>query len=365
MMIKCWGGINETLVNDYLTKILGAGTTAFDAAAIDKLKELSFFDKLGLAAGSTRTEAFDAFKNLFDTNKLWGVLGDQTAMYAVIQQSVVKFTDISKMGLNLGRFQSGKFGFMLFALPAAAVAMWLNVPKENRKNVMGIYFSAAFTCFLTGITEPIEFTFLFLAPWLFYGVHMPLASISFLLTGLLKVHVSMTVSGGMIDFIVFGLVPQHLGTNWYWALLVAVIMAPLYFSAFYFAVKYGKVMVPGRDTSGGDAQLFKKADVKNKKAGSENSKSEDQIAKATKIIEYVGGEANIKAVDSCASRLRLTVKDSSLVNKDGIMALGGATGIIAKGESVHVVYGGEQEVIKPNMREILAKQRAEKEKAVK
>ena len=285
-------------------------------------------------------------------------IGDQTMMYRVIGNDFgITFTDLQNLGLNLGRFQSGKFAFMMFGLPCAALAMWLNVPKENRKQVMGIYFSAAFTCFLTGITEPIEFTFLFLAPWLFYGVHMPLAAISFMLTGLMKVHVSMTVSGGFIDYIVFGLIPLKLGTNWYHALWIGAIMAPAYFFSFFFAVKYANVKVPGRE---GDATLYTKADFKAKSGNGSNLKAEAQIEKATKIIEYLGGESNITAVDSCASRLRLTVVDGTKVNKEGIMSLGGSTGIIIKGSSVHVVYGGEQEVIKPNMREILAKQRSSK-----
>ncbi|AHI52430.1 PTS system glucose-specific IIBC component [Spiroplasma culicicola AES-1] len=312
-----------------------------------------------LESGIKASEALTEILALEDKSLL---IGDQYMMYWVMSgdNKWLTFTDLQNMGLNLGRFQSGKFGFMLLGLPAAGVAMWLNVPKENRRNVMGIYFSAAFTCFLTGITEPIEFTFLFLAPWLFYGVHMPLASISFMLTGLMKVHVSMTVSGGFIDFVVFGLVPMKLGTNWFHVLWIAAIMSPAYFFAFYFAVKFGNVKVPGRED--GAVELYTKADVKAKKGGNaaSNTKLEDQITKATKIIEYLGGESNITAVDSCASRLRLTVVDGTKVNKDGIMSLGGCTGIIIKGTSVHVVYGGEQEVIKPHMREILAQQRAAK-----
>ncbi|AOG60720.1 PTS system, glucose-specific IIBC component [Spiroplasma helicoides] len=325
-----------------------------------------------LSSGATLQQAYDFLSGdqLKDKSQL---IGDQYMMYWILgaNNSVSKlagfadktdplltFTDLEKMGLNLGRFQSGKFGFMLFALPAGAVAMWLNVPREHRKSVMGIYFSAAFTCFLTGITEPIEFTFLFLAPWLFYGVHMPLASISFMLAGFAKVHVSMTVSGGMIDYIVFGLIPWNLGTNAWRVILIAIGMAPLYFFAFYFSVKYANVQVPGR---AGEVKLFTKADVKAKKSEKVvGANQEAAIEKARKIIEFLGGEGNIKSVDSCASRLRLTVNDASIVNKDGIMGLGGASGIIAKGTSVQVVYGGEQEVIKPHMKDILAKQRSVK-----
>ncbi|WP_422397876.1 PTS transporter subunit EIIC [Spiroplasma endosymbiont of Atherix ibis] len=316
---------------------------------------------------------FENIKKLISRSypDLWQSMGDQTIAYKVIANSkVLNFTDLEMLGLNIGRFQSGKFGFMLLGLPMAGLAMWLNVPKENRKSVMGIYFSAAFTCFLTGITEPIEYTFLFLAPWLFYGVHMPLASISFLLAGLFKTHVSMTVSGGIIDYIVFGMVPffgsQVMSAKSCFAVLgVTGIMAPAYFFSFYFAVKYGKVMVPGRDGSA-EAKLATKADYKASKGqnldGSKIEKTKSsveaaRIEKATKIIEYLGGESNIEDVDACASRLRVTVKDSSIVNKDGIISLGGANGALIKGTSVQVVYGGEQEAIKPRMIKILEEQR--------
>ncbi|ATZ17881.1 PTS transporter subunit EIIC [Mesoplasma melaleucae] len=329
------------------------------------------------------TEATEAAFNIIKTNistqytDLWQSMGDQTMAYKVIANiKVLNFTDLEHLGLNIGRFQSGKFGFMLLGLPMAGLAMWLNVPKENRKEVMGIYFSAAFTCFLTGITEPIEYTFLFLAPWLFYGVHMPLAAISFLFAGLFKTHVSMTVSGGFIDYIVFGVIPffgsKAMTAKSAFAILgVSAAMAPAYFFSFYFAVKYGKVMVPGRDGSASVA-LATKADYKASKGlnvdGSkiEGSKStankadaaeEARVQKATKIIEFLGGESNIVDVDACASRLRLTVKDGSLVDKDGIISLGGATGALIRGTNVQVVYGGEQEAIKPRMIKILDEQR--------
>ncbi|AHF58130.1 PTS transporter subunit EIIC [Spiroplasma eriocheiris] len=297
-------------------------------------------------------------------------VGDQTIMYKIIADPWVTFTQIQDLGLNLGRFQSGKFPFMMFGLPAAAAAMWFAVPKENRKKVMGIYFSAAFTCFLTGITEPIEFTFLFVAPWLFYGVHMPLCAISFMLMGLLHVHTSMTVSGGFIDFIVFGIIPfiSGKGTNFYHILWVGAIFIPVYFFAFYFAIKYGKIALPGRE--GAVDKLYTKADFKAKQAGKDKDaqvvlaaagKGDDaKREKARKIIEFLGGEANITGVDSCASRLRLTVVDNTKVDPKGIEALGGCAGVLIRGTSVQCVYGGEQEVIKPYMQELLKEMREQK-----
>ncbi|AVN60231.1 PTS sugar transporter [Mesoplasma entomophilum] len=326
---------------------------------------------------------FQTIRNMISSDypELWKSMGDQTMAYSVIAKiNILNFTDLEALGLNIGRFQSGKFGFMLLGLPMAGLAMWLNVPKENRKEVMGIYFSAAFTCFLTGITEPIEYTFLFLAPWLFYGVHMPLAAISFLFAGLFKTHVSMTVSGGFIDYIVFGVIPyfgsKAMSAKSAFAILgVSAAMAPAYFFGFYFAVKYGNVMVPGRDGSS-NVQLATKAeykaskglnvdgskieDGKTSKASAKDAVEEARVQKATKIIEFLGGEANIVDVDACASRLRLTVKDGSLVDKDGIISLGGATGALIRGTNVQVVYGGEQEAIKPRMIKILDEQRKAK-----
>ncbi|MDQ0568139.1 PTS system glucose-specific IIC component [Mycoplasma yeatsii] len=306
--------------------------------------------------------------------KLFGAEGDQFMAQQILSHAnIFNFTDAQNLGLNVGRFQSGKFGFMLLGLPAAALAMWLAAPKQNRQQVFGIYFSAAFTCFLTGITEPIEYTFLFVAPWLFYGVHMPLASIAFWITGALQTHVTQTVSGGFIDYIVFAIVPYFgqkamTAKSAFAVLGVAVGLAPVYFLSFYFLIKFFNVKTPGRDLMVGEARLFTKADFKASKGlkvdglkiASADDKEEARLAKATAIIEYLGGEENIIDVDSCASRLRLTVVDSSKANIDGIKSLGGSTGALVKGNSIQVVYGGEQEAIKPRMIKILAEQREAK-----
>ncbi len=221
---------------------------------------------------------------------------------------------------------------------------------------------------LTGITEPIEFTFLFVAQWLFYGVHMPLCAISFMLMGLLNVHTYMTVSGGFIYFIVFEIIPfvAGKGTNFYWILVVGFPYIPIYFAAFYFCIKYGKVGIPGSD---GSAKIYTKADLKAKQGGSGTGtapakRDAAKREKARKIIEFLGGPDNITAVDSCASRLRVKVVNSSIVDRDGIKSLGGSTGMLVSGESVQIVYGGEQEVIKPYMRELLAEMRKEQKTAI-
>ncbi|WP_434334498.1 PTS transporter subunit EIIC [Mycoplasma capricolum subsp. capricolum] len=347
------------------------------------------FENLQKQSDNVKTAFVNAYNALHSTNhenlekiisvikgneKLWGAVGDQLISQAVIANlKILNFTDVEKLGINLGRFQSGKFGFMLLGLPAAALAMWLAAPKENRQQVFGIYFSAAFTCFLTGITEPIEYTFLFVAPWLFYGVHMPLASIAFWITGALQTHITQTVSGGIIDYIVFGVIPFIGGAmkplSAFGVLIVAVGLAPIYFFAFYFLIKLFNVKTPGRDGNA-EAKLYTKADYKASKGlnvdGSKMSssttdeKEQARLAKAAAIIEYLGGEENIVDVDSCASRLRLTVVDSKKANIDGIKSLGGTTGALVKGNNIQIVYGGEQEAIKPRMQKLLEQQRNEK-----
>lgn len=332
-----------------------------------------FVDSYNSLHGTHHTKLQEIIDIVQKNKELWGAVGDQIISQRVIGHlNILNFTDVEKLGINLGRFQSGKFGFMLLGLPAAALAMWLAAPKENRQQVFGIYFSAAFTCFLTGITEPIEYTFLFVAPWLFYGVHMPLASIAFWATGALQTHITQTVSGGIIDYIVFGIIPFISGAmkpiSAFGVLGVAVVLAPIYFCAFYFLIKLFNVKTPGRDGNA-EAKLYTKADFKaskglnvdgSKMSSSTDDKEQARLAKAAAIIEYLGGEENIVDVDSCASRLRLTVVDAKKADIDGIKSLGGTTGALVKGNNIQIVYGGEQEAIKPRMQKLLEQQRQEK-----
>ncbi|WP_369689472.1 PTS transporter subunit EIIC [Williamsoniiplasma luminosum] len=284
-----WDVSRDAILNTSWLPVAFSGTNMNFKQWIESYLQLS--NHANVTADMTPSVAMADILNHFKIQglagtKLFDANGDQYMMQAVIGgSSMMNFTLLENLGLNLGRFQSGKFGFMLLGLPMAGLAMWLTVPKENRKSVMGIYFSAAFTCFLTGITEPLEYSFLFLAPWLFYGVHMPLAATSFFLAGALQTHVSMTVSGGIIDYIVFGIIPFVSGLmKWQSAfgiLIVAAAMAPLYFFAFYFAVKAGKVEVPGRE----GAKLFTKADFKNKKA--EKAEKAEQAEQVEQVEQNV------------------------------------------------------------------------------
>ncbi|WP_339023078.1 PTS transporter subunit EIIC [Spiroplasma endosymbiont of Crioceris asparagi] len=340
----------------------------------DLLKSLQDFLNKGHQTFADGKSVQDAINAIINNKDASSPLGDQTIIMWIIGHSnLMTFADAKEVGLNLGQFMTGKFGFMLLGLPAAAVAMWLTVPKENRKQVMGIYFSAAFCCMLTGITEPLEYTFLFVAPWLFYGVHMPLASIAFFLCGLMQVHIGQTVSGGLIDFVVFGIVPWAGGNNTnaihiFW---IAPLMGILYFFAFSFAIRFAnsrrlkagltEIELPG---FGNEMALKTKADFIAKKEGAVSAEPSElydvnnpKAVKAFKLIACFGGEENIENVDSCASRLRITVVDGSKVDVEGIKALGGCNGVLVKGKAIQAVYGGEQEVIKPYMKEILVKMR--------
>ena len=314
-----------------------------------------------------------------------GASGDQKLLYAVLSSNNISFTGLHQLQLfmnhayaldshfqwvnidNLGRFQTGKFPFMMFGLTAAAVAMYLSAPKAKRRSCMGIYFSAAATCFLTGITEPIEYTFLFVAPWLFYGIHMPLATISFWLMGLLKVHVGQTVSGGFIDCTIFGIIPfSAKGTNFYWIFIVGPAFSVAYFFLFYFLIKKFNVPVPGREELGGGSakspKLYTKMDYRKKKySGSKEGKEIEKLTRAMTIYEALGESKNITFVDACASRLRISVKDISLVQKEKIKALG-PSAVIVRGLEIQSIFSGESDILKTFIREIIKDPQAARDK---
>ncbi len=292
--------------------------------------------------------------------------GDQYMLYAILGDPNISFHSLHLLSQelttsgghinidNLGRFQSGKFPFMMFGLPAAALAMWASVPKENRAATLGIYFSAGITSFLTGITEPIEYTFLFVAPWLFYGIHVPLAAISFWAMGFLKVHVGQTVSGGAIDLTIFGIVPYNEGTRFEWILIVGPLFAPVYFFIFYSLIVSKDVKIPGRDGATQETSLYTKANYKAKKTKS--SAEEAKIAKAQIIYDALGGMSNITTVDACASRLRVNVKDLTIVKRD-VIKNQGATAVLNQGKQIQAIFGGEADVIKSYIKDIIKKEK--------
>ena len=246
------------------------------------------------------------------------------------------------------RFMSGKFPLMIFGLPGAALAMYHCAKTENRKQVGGLLLSAALTSMLTGITEPLEFTFLFVALPL-YGVHCVLAGLAYMLMHLFGVAVGMTFSGGIIDLTLFGILQGNAKTGWIWIILVGVVYFAVYYAVFRWMILHFDYATPGR----GDAEnkLYTRADVE--AAGHKDSLS-------ARIVQALGGKQNISDVDCCATRLRMTVYDAAKVDDDALKATG-ASGVIHKGTGVQVIYGPRVTVIKSNLEDFLEGQTAEQE----
>lgn len=240
-------------------------------------------------------------------------------------------------------FMSGKFPFMIFGLPGAALAMYSTSLPKNKKVVGGMLLSVAVTSMLTGITEPIEFTFLFLAPALYYLVHVPLCGISFMLMDLLNVRIGLTFSGGLIDYTLFGIVPQATGQDVgaIWVPVVGLCYFVIYFILFRWFILKFNVMTPGR---GDDLTLKTKEDYKAKQNGKEVKEGElSSLDQA--ILEALGGADNIENVDACITRLRVTVKDASLVKDNDYWQNNlEAKGLVVQGNGIQAIYGAEAKV---------------------
>ena len=249
------------------------------------------------------------------------------------------------------RFMSGKFPFMIFGLPGAALAMYRTALPERRKIAGGLLLSAALTAILTGITEPIEFTFLFVAP-LLYIVHCILAGLSFMLMHIFNVGVGMTFSGGLIDLTLFGILPGNAKTNWIWIPIVGIFYFVVYYFLFYFLIKARNYTTPGRETVG-ETKLYTRADYNEKKAASQKEAQASGLPQ--RITEGLGGRNNIRSLDSCATRLRVTVENPDLVD-EGILRETGAAGVIRKGGGVQIIYGPTVTVIKSELDEYLSKE---------
>lgn len=239
------------------------------------------------------------------------------------------------------RFMSGKFPFMIFGLPAAAYAMYKTARPERKKLVGGLLLSAALTSVLTGITEPLEFTFLFVAPTM-YGVHCVLAGLSYMLTHVFNVGVGMTFSGGLIDLFLFGILQGNEKTHWIWIIVIGIFYAIAYYFIFSFMIKRFNYKTPGREDEGEETKLYTRKDVEDRK----NIKSNDNISAL--IVEGLGGRDNISDLDCCATRLRVTVNDSNLT-EDSLLKQTGASGIIHRGNGIQIVYGPQVSVIKSKL----------------
>ena len=260
---------------------------------------------------------------------------------------------IEHFSVSATRFMAGKFPLMIFGLPGAAFALYRCAKPENRKQVGGLLLSAALTSMLTGITEPLEFTFLFVAP-VMYIVHCVFAGASYMIMHILNVGVGLTFSGGLIDLTLFGVMQGNAKTSWLWIPVIGVIYFIVYYLVFSFMIKKFDYKTPGRDDSS-EAKLYTKADYQAKKGGANGaeSASADDDALSRDIMMGLGGKANISDVDCCITRLRCTVHDPAKVDQQ-LLKQTGASGVICKGQGVQVVYGPRVSVIKSDLEAFLA-----------
>ena len=248
------------------------------------------------------------------------------------------------------RFMAGKFPFMMFGLPGAALAMYQCAKPEKKKAAGGLLLSAALTAFLTGITEPLEFTFIFVALPM-YAVHCVLAGLSFMLMHILNVGVGMTFSGGLIDLVLFGVMQGNAKTHWMWVVVVGAVYFVLYYIIFRFMISKFNYKTPGRDDAE-EVKLYTRADVNARSAASGSTAPAGDDPVSALIVEGLGGTDNLSDVDCCATRLRCTVKDAALVRQD-VLKASGASGVICKGNGIQVVYGPKVAVIKAKLEDYL------------
>jgi len=254
--------------------------------------------------------------------------GDQLIFMAQLKDGVP---------ITAGTFMTGKFPFMMFGLPAAALAIIHEAKPEKKLLVAGIMGSAALTSFLTGITEPIEFSFLFVAPVLF-GIHCVFAGLSFMTMQLLNVKIGMTFSGGLIDYLLFGVIPNR--TDWWVVIPVGLVFSALYYFGFRFAIRKWNLKTPGREVEKEDSNI-----AKTNLSGQEH---------AIAVLIALGGKENITNLDACITRLRVSVVNAKNVDKAELKKLG-AAGVLEVGDSIQAIFGTRAEHIKTEMKEIIAK----------
>lgn len=278
------------------------------------------------------------------------VQGGQNIFFAQLADSA----NIAHFSADATRYFSGEFIFMIFGLPGAALAMYQCAKPEKKKAAGGLLLSAALACMATGITEPLEFSFLFVAPALF-AVQVILAGSAYMIAHMLNVAVGLTFSGGFLDFFLFGILQGNEKTSWLRVIPVGIIYFLLYYFIFKFMIRKFDFKTPGREEDDVETKLYTKADVNARKAAAGEvraSDSEDPVSEA--ITRGLGGKKNISDVDCCATRLRCTIHDASRVN-DSILKATGASGVVHKGNGVQVIYGPNVTVIKSNLEDYLEK----------
>ena len=276
-----------------------------------------------------------------------GVLieGAQNIFFAQLADPTVE-----QFAVSATRFMSGKFPLMIFGLPGAALAMYKVAKPEKKKEVGGLLLSAALTSMLTGITEPLEFTFLFVAP-LLYGIHCVMAGCAYMLMHICNVGVGMTFSGGLIDLSLFGILQGNAKTNWIWVVIIGIGYFFVYYFLFKFVIEKMDLKTPGRDDSE-EVKLYRRSDVDARKNGAQTDEESAVDPLSEAICNGLGGKKNISDVDCCATRLRCTVYKAELVS-DAILKSTGASGVVHKGNGVQIIYGPKVTVIKSNLEDYL------------
>ena len=281
------------------------------------------------------------------------IMGAQNIFFAELGSAT---TDV--FSVSATRFMSGKFPFMIFGLPGAALAMYSCAKSKKRKVAGGLLLSASLTAMLTGITEPIEFTFLFVAPVLYF-FHSLLAGLSYMFTHVFNVGVGMTFSGGIIDLLLFGVLQGNAKTGWVAIIPIGIAYFIVYFLLFRFMIRKFDYITPGREDDDGEIKLYTRADYNEKKKKAEVAGEPEMSAAAvgledtsSMIVRGLGGRENIRDIDCCATRLRVTVHDSALVT-DSLLKMSGAAGVIRRGNGVQVVYGPQVSVIKSELDDYL------------
>ncbi len=279
------------------------------------------------------------------------VQGAQNIFFAELANS----GSIEHFSVSATRFMAGKFPFMIFGLPGAALAMYRCAKPEKKQVAGGLLISAALTAMLTGITEPIEFTFLFVAP-LMYAVHCVYAGLSYMLMHIFNVGVGMTFSGGLIDLTLFGILQGNAKTSWIWVVIVGIVYFFVYYFTFYFMITKMDLKTPGREADDEETKLFTRSDFKAKTGigpdGKPTGSGGFSDPTSAMILKGLGGKKNLSDVDCCATRLRVTVIDSSKVS-DAVLKQSGASGVIHKGNGVQVIYGPQVAVIKSNLEDFM------------
>ena len=285
------------------------------------------------------------------------IQGGQNIFFAQLASS-----DVTHFSADATRYFSGEFIFMIFGLPGAALAMYRCAKPEKKKAAGGLLLSAALACMFTGITEPIEFSFLFVAPMLF-AVQVILAGSAYMVAHILNIAVGLTFSGGLLDLVIFGVLQGNAKTSWLRIIPAGMVYFLLYYFLFSFLIKKFDLKTPGREDDDEETKLYTKVDVnarrteaKEGESGSQAENSKDSRSAA--IAMGMGGRNNITSVDCCATRLRCSIADSSLVDEK-LLKSTGAVGVIVKGQGIQIIYGPQVTVIKSELEAYLAEEQEE------